>query len=196
MNRDWDNLNELLRNVDPPADLADRLRAIPDRPEATLRPRFPIWYGVAGVFATAATLAIIVAGAWRLGLLPTSDDPGPVEVVSASPNSDVDDRKPSMNIGRQPDLQAIRNELADIETNLDALEIGDLRRRLSNDRTESLRFEPDAWQSESLIASLAAQSAFDWGVDSQTVQDEMARVVARFPNSLGAQRASQFLQLQ
>jgi hypothetical protein len=196
MNLDAEKMNELLRQVDVPADLIERLRELPEQRNVVVRRRMPWNFGAVASLAAAASIALIAIGSWWLGLLSPAVVERPRETAAVAPSTHENSSQPTVARDLRPELQAIRAELDDIQSTIDALEINDLRRRLAVGQQKSVLSLPDSRQAESLIASLAAQSAAEWGADPTTVNGEMMRILQQYPNSLGALRASEFLQLQ
>lgn len=193
MNIDDRQLEEWLREVEVPQDLAERLRSLSDSASQVARPpRWP-WFAAASVLAVAASIAAIVLFVNR------TDSPNAAPLVAENSNPTTEATPANVATPNAlasetpPSLEEIRAEVEMIDRLLRQRTILDLGDKLAalSDRRPATSLESN--QRASLIVSLSDQAAIDLGASRQSVAQDMARVIERFPNTRGAAVAEQFI---
>lgn len=194
MTHEDNELRDLLRRVDVPPEMIARLRAIPDADRvsaARTAPRWPTltlrWAMAAGIFGLAAFVG------WYL-----------VNQLAPQPNERITKREPSLptisaptnatgSSTTDPALSGIDANIALVNEQFGELKLDGLRRKKSNTRPLAVTSPPSTPDLDSLIITLADQSALDWGADISTVEHDLNRVIERFPGTPGAEMAAEFL---
>jgi len=168
---DDEQLDDLLRDVSVPRDLKATLLEIPDRePEAPFVSKHThVRSAIVGtLLAIAATILIF------LYVVPSK---------VANVESQVDDD--AMIAMLSTEMQENQDMIDEIGKALD-LAVGE---RASVNAAPLL--DPD--ETLALALSMSWQSSIEQGASVESVQDELESVVARYPNTQGAQRARELL---
>ncbi len=193
MNIEDRQLDEWLRDVDIPADLSQRLLALPNsdvKVERLPRHRLTV---AAVIFAVAASIVgVIVVVRW-------SNSSAEPAVADKSPN-DSPNSTELVNTPRSAFVRISPDSLDDIRANIDFIDIM-VRERAIRDLSDKLAAMSkstrpkslDSNQRAALIVSMSDQSALQLGAARQWVERDMARVIERFPNTSGAKLAEQFI---
>ncbi|QEG23201.1 hypothetical protein [Mariniblastus fucicola] len=168
-----EQLDEMLRDVSVPDDLQAKLLQIPS--EASDQ---PVVERASRSYSTLlGTLAVIAATVLLFVYFAPSN--------VAKSNSDV------------RDAEAVALLLADLQRNLDSMDEILKAQEIATQQNYSLSiepvFEPD--ETVALAKSMSWQSALDKGASFDSVKKELESIVAFYPDTRGAQKARDLLQL-
>ena len=187
---DDQRLDALLRDVSVPDDLKDSLRQIPqlnddaaitiDRKNARQASPSTNDRSLTWMMVLAASLVAVAAFAgWQWYSNQNANDESKLAV-------EMDHSKSNNNGAASMRLAELDQEIATLTAMLDQLEIQNMERRLA--QTE-VQYETELANQEvqSLIVALADQTTLPLGGNSQTVKSDMALVIEKFPDSIGAE---------
>ena len=203
---DDEQLDALLRDVSVPSDLKDSLRQIPPK------------HGIAGVttdqkverkthksqngrpatwmMVLAASLAAVAAFAgWQWYAGQNGNDAGMVAKIGQADSNDDAETIPNIvdDDAESKLLAELDQEIATLTTMLDQIEIQKMKQLLS--QTETSRYETELANQDvqSLIIALSDQISLPLGGNSDSVESDMAQVIDKFPGSMGAEIAREYL---
>lgn len=204
----FDELGELLRNVEIPTDLKSRLLAI-SHPDDSIQLNSiqPVWPGRLAKFVTlavaASMLGVISIASWPLlnpatktarvehssgqsndrpatdsSTPPIRSDPGEIQIAQTA---------------AQTLLRDIENRQLEIDRIFDQIKLNQLRSELAamNRVKRTPRISPV--DEMSLILVLADQAGIAFGNDVRSVRKDLERTIERYPNSAGAELATTFI---
>lgn len=185
---DDQELNARLRDVEIPAELGQRLLALPSGKEVAKK-RTPLALAKMWLATAAAIAAVVVASRWTGETKPVTG------VVSGRGENDriVIGAKPSPRSALEVDaIGEIRGGVDRVDAKVRERTIRALSRSLL-ERKESAAPTLDSRQRTALIVAMADQSALELGVSPRQVVQDMSRIMERFPNTSGAKLAEQFI---
>ncbi len=174
MTIDDKQLDAWLRDVEVPQDLNERLLAIPQSASTVaIRPKRPLLF--------AASLLAIAASVVGIAFFVQSSNRS-TEPAAIATNPEL-----------VRELEEIKAEVALIDQAMHDAEIRELSGKLEALSSEANVAAIDRIQRTALIVSLSDQSALQLGASPEWVRRDMARVIQRFPNTVGANHAQQFI---
>ncbi len=207
MTLDDQKLDQLLRDVDVPAELKPWLLSIgqtePGKELLVKDRQAPIpssqWVGARLKWIRPAIISAVAVAATIGGLIlfvsiqntkqqlaqtqagESQVQPGDSQAVAAS------ERAPQI-------CREIKSQAAFVSRTVQQLEIDQLRRRLAAIRSRQSSNPLEPREQRSMIASLTAQAGLDWGAKPEAVKSEMLHIVQQYPDSIGANMATAFLE--
>lgn len=202
-----EQLDAMLRDVEIPADLKERLGQIPvgvdefsnETSRSQKKDDFkspPTWLAL----AIAASLMGIVLF-FVTQKIDNSNNPGLVNNPKPAQTTNENSEKLADNLANsiQQELSAEEQELAELRAQIELQDA--LLARLKNERLKdqivelnrSVESELQTREVESMIAALSSQSLIDFGGPKAQVMNSMAQVIQKYPNSRGATIAENYL---
>ncbi len=176
-----EQLDDLLRDLTVPAGLKQTLLRIPNEQPVVAHPAvlFPAWR-IAGWVLAAGIAGVACWFCWPL------DKP-----VGGNPVAVTDNRALSGNDSRaQLEIDQLDQEIEVLNARI---RLREAELRLAELWRDQPRSEVSGADQLSLALALSAQSAIELGVGRDAVREDMQKVVQRYPQSAGAEIASQFL---
>ena len=203
-----DQIDSLLRDVEVPGNLKDRLRTIPSSVDQSGEIILKTTGSTSGwmkpilAFALAATLLAIAAFfAWPL--IMGNDDPingtdvaktGETKLEPGGTLVSPEKLEPEVKSSLVAlELEAIVQTQHDIDATLHEMEMLVLREKLArlSNTTSRISLAPKEYQS--MVFAIADQTILDLGGSDEIVKRDMTYVINRYPNTRGAEIAQEFL---
>ena len=203
---DDEQLDALLRDVSIPSDLKDSLRQVPQMPVApkdTIDKKHELktnsstnGQSFLWMMVLAASLAAVAAFvAWQWYFSPSVNNGANLAGTGHS-NSIHDDTAavPTADMVNEiSTLEELDLQIAALNSMLDQIEMEQLEQRVLVAKTE-YESELSDREAQSIIIALSSQISLPLGGKEDSVKSEMAQVMKKFPGSVGAELARDYLQ--
>lgn len=196
MTFDDQQLDDLLRAVQTPESLKDRLKEIPDqegmddglvrlpaRDELPQRRSRVGWYALAAVAAAVALLTVM--SIWPVETAPNTTLVEQGSVPDTPLESDI--------ANHSIELELLEIKLEAIESVMLEQEIKRLEKRLASLKQQAVPVGLPEREQQSIVLSLSCQAAMELGASIDSVRDDLLQVVEHYPGSQGAEFASRML---
>jgi hypothetical protein len=198
-----EQLQAVLKRVEIPHDLKDRLRAIPQQEteqnelsqpstkfKRTARLRFSL---PAKISLAASLLVVALFAAWMMRPRASDNretiaDDNPTQVESQAKTDLAANQISAQLAALDSSVDRVEEVLRQIEIQKMQVELQQLRRQQAA--------QLDRFEIESMIIALSGQTSIPLGGSEKQVELEMAHVIEQYPGSRGAQIASHFLKQQ